>query len=86
MDKLDPTNVLHCQRWFGSSPFTLGISPPRQCGKLPVFIAVEKESGDDGEQGAMSLCADCAKDFELRGQTEKAWLFPIVRAPLTLKR
>lgn len=37
--------------------------PPERCKNKPVWLAVEKIAGSDGQCGAMSLCQTCAEEM-----------------------
>jgi len=66
-NKLEPVDLERCQADVpGNGPFTMGgkIGNPRdgyrvRCEHPPIVIATEKEPGEDGRKGSMSLCGGC---------------------------
>ena len=72
MAKLTPPDLDRCQADKpGAGPFALGgeTGDPRngylmRCRNQPIWIATEKEPGDDGQKGSMSLCDACRKVCE----------------------
>jgi hypothetical protein len=59
---LIPVDKERCQaeKPNGVTAFTLGGVPRMiRCNNKPIVIATEKEIGNDGLKGSMSLCVDC---------------------------
>lgn len=58
--RLEPADRKRCQaEEIGGSFMTLGPRPRTRCSNVPKYIAKEKKSGSDGQQGSMSLCEAC---------------------------
>lgn len=59
--KLIPPDKDRCQcEVLGGSFMTLGPRQWERCPDKAVYIAKEKQAGDDGQRGSMSLCEKCA--------------------------
>ncbi len=64
--KLIPPDLEQCQaeKPNGVTPFGFGGRPELiRCTNKPLFLVTEKEPGDDGLKGSMSLCAHCLAVF-----------------------
>ena len=64
---LIPPDFKQCQaeKPNGNTFMTLGGVPGyKRCTQRPVFLATEKEPGDDGVIGNMTLCAECYVQLE----------------------
>lgn len=64
--KLVPPDLKQCQaeKPNGNTFMTLGGQPGLvRCENTPLFIVTEKEPGEDGQKGSMSLCAECLEVF-----------------------
>lgn len=61
--KLTPPDRKRCQSTYKLGPFTMGgtIGKWIRCSNIPVVIIREREAGQDGMLGSMSLCAECFK-------------------------
>lgn len=61
MSKLTPPDKKQCQAEKQVGAFTLGgrIGERTRCTNKPTVIAKEKEPGEDGLRGSMSLCNPC---------------------------
>ena len=72
MTELTPPDLDRCQAEKpGAGPFALGGETGNplngyliRCRHQPAWIAAEKNPGDDGQQGSMSLCDACRKVCE----------------------
>lgn len=67
---LDPPDLKRCQVEITETlgPFRMGGPPVKteRCKNKPIVVAIEKEPGDDGRKGSMSICARCLGEaFEL---------------------
>ena len=77
-----PPDKKQCQaeKPNGHSFMTLGGSPGMErCKAAPVVIVQEKEPGEDGCKGAMSLCLDCWKVMWKQLGPDFAEAHPIIR-------
>lgn len=67
MSALTPPDMQQCQCDItpAYSPWRIGETrrPPERCKSKPVWLAVEKIAGSDGQCGAMSLCQTCAEEM-----------------------
>lgn len=59
--KLTPPDKARCQSEHKNGPFTMGGTIGRwiRCTNAPTVIIREREAGQDGQLGEMSLCAEC---------------------------
>lgn len=58
----DPERCQACPNVARHSPFSLGPRPvPKRCQAKPVWLAVEKQPGPDGNIGSMTLCQSCCE-------------------------
>jgi len=56
---IEPVDVDRCQGESRPGAFALGPNTFRRCGRLPTAIVLEREDGEDGHKGSMSLCEHC---------------------------
>ena len=76
---MKPIDLDQCQRMFRKGSFmSLGKPYEWQCKEPPAYIAFERHPRDDGTQGAMSICEDCAKFYRESGMVESNGpLYPV---------
>lgn len=71
LNMITPPDFSRCQaRVTTKGPFGLGgpVGDPkdgyrRRCDAFPTHLVTEREPGDDGQMGAMTMCDDCLKVF-----------------------
>lgn len=82
--KIAPLDVDRCQTEVpnGASFMTLGGVPGLvRCSNQPEFVLVEREPGEDGQNGAMTVCASCFDVFKKSmGNKVKVHSFTILRS------
>lgn len=74
-EELTPPDRERCQALIRAAhgPFVLGPKPRHeQCKVLPSVIVTEKEPGEDGKRGSMSLCISCLNELLDQVQRGKA--------------
>ncbi len=87
MVELTPPDRDRCQADVpGNGPFTMGgpIGDPKngyrvRCGNKPTVIVTEREFGQDGQRGSMSLCEGCLAELHKQKGRKFADVQAIVR-------
>jgi hypothetical protein len=75
-----PISTTQCQVEITPShgPFILGPKPrPYRCKNKPMSILSEKEPGDDGQRGRMSVCRACLDVAKEQGVLQTCDVIPL---------
>lgn len=89
MPELTPPDFGCCQAEItdAHNPFGIGAPPPspRRCTARPQYLLTEKEPGEDGQRGSMTLCESCLEQFRQRMPADYAEVKALSEIPIRLE-